>query len=627
MFCNNCGNKLNPEEIFCTKCGARVAENPEAETPIQEPAPEASANEQGANYQNANIENTDQGANYQSANTESTDPGANYQSANETPTDTPVYTPFDESYNAPETFVLPKKKRIPKVLIALVVILAIVGGAFAHPVTRNSIMRLVMSEESYFKHVVENNTEELAEDISTIALGDEDVSLSNMEASCRMEIELGEEAKNLINKYGGSEAYEALSWLNSGIVDFDFALNDKLMGFNMDFILNNVDILSAQITANEEGAYVSIPDLTNKAIRTDASSADLSSMTEALESMQQLNDILPDPKVAEEILVRYIMCIADNVEGVKEESTTIKAGGVSQKCTGITLEVNEKLVVDSVESALKALKDDEDIEDIIKDIANSEMVGEDGNEVYDEFIGTIDDMLSDMDSLEDEIDFQPFDITFYVNNRGEIIGLECNIDGVEGMNSVNVKCLWAETGKEYGSVISVGSGGQEIAISGGGSKKGNKYNGTHTLSAIGMDILSIELKDVDRKLLDKDIFNGKVIITPCGGVGSALSMAGAPQDLVDVIQNGKIEISSTTSDKDKTKGKIALYTNNNLLCALNVSASPSSKTSFKIPKDYVDANNTSEMEKLSNDAQDNVNKVIDRLEKAGAPAKFISELR
>ena len=627
MFCKNCGNEIGDNVRFCSKCGTQIgkptAENTQPQVIEPEVAEEVIAPQvEEPQQQEPRTEVTQAEAKEPQAEPQTVNDaaGQNASDAIAVQTQEPAMVIQSESGNdglIVDISKKPKKGKFAKILIAVVLVLALAVTSFAHPVLRNSVMRTFMSEDAYFEHVMVNCAEELAKSLADSIAELKDMASGDIEASGTVEFELGAGAKDLMYEYASYSAYEAVEWFDTAAVEFDAGKSGDVHGMNLQYKINDTDIVSVNLAMEGSKVYYSVPELSDEAICIDFAevfeSAGVSfGFSEIISSFNEIMEIIPDEDVLEDILVRYITCMAKSIEGVEEEKTTVEAGGVEQSAVSMTFTVDEDLLAGVLDAVLGEMANDKDIEKIIRNVAELDMVGMDGGDAYDEFITEIEEIQSD---LEDDINLgnAEFDLTFVANNRGELIGASIEADGGQ------IEFYSVQDGSKYGQLVKIVTPqGQDFEIQGSGTVNGGRYTGEIELGVMGMQVLTMELEGVDKSLMDDGIFSGRCTVSASENIGSLLSMSGN-SDIASIISGFKIEIDSE-STKTKSDAELSIYMGEAMLGAIKVSATDSTNADFEIPADYVNATDSYAMQSWVESMGTNIYEILGRLQSAGMPS-------
>ena len=565
MICNNCGSELEINDVFCTKCGKRVVSD---EIPVVEEAPMM---EEAPVAEETTV-----------AETVSTAESNGEQ---------------EVLVNAEDEKPKKKKKKWIKWSIIGVVIAALTAGTvFAFPYIQNIFFRTTLNEEDYFKHVVKNNVSKFADSFSKSYAEAKELYANGQSAYSDIYIEVGDKTKQMVRQYG--EGFD-IDWLGDVSASGTSGFADGQIYSDLDIKLNGVSIIGLVSLMNNDEMYINYPGLTNKAMRIETPD-EMSIFT----LISELFQIVPDEKVMKELIVRYAMCMVKGIEDVEEENETVKAGDIEQKYLKMTAKIDEGVVVKGIKNVLTEAKNDKDIKKIITDVCNTSTVNQNPDEVYAEFQNGIDELLDDISM--DGSSFG-FDFIIWVDLKGDIAGMGVKADDVE------IAYINALKGSSLGTLLSIKTSQFNAAFEGDGTMKSNKFNGEYAVSVNGVEFIDVKVEDIDYKLIKKDIFNGRVVITPSKMAKSMLS--GVGNEATAIIADGKIVFESNTTEKDKNKIELSVYTGSDLMLSLRLDSSITS-ASIPVIDSYIDAYDYEAVEEWGNQILYNLQA---NLVKAGVP--------
>lgn len=562
MYCNNCGKEMPDGDLFCQHCGAKIDET----TPLEQPQNEV--------------------------------------------------TPPKKSPKK-----LGKKLWVP--IVSVVGVLAVtVGAAFAHPVGRNFLTKLVMSPEKYFEHSLTKNAKSFTDDLYASINSFKEMSFQEGGAEGEMKLEFGEGFKDLVESTAGSEA-EYITWIDSLGADFDVAASRKGVSGDIVYKINDNKITTVELDADAENfvAYYRFPDINDEALMVDFGEifekAGMGALLQIIEGLSGEVDkffgLIPEQKVTEDIFVRYAKVIAGEIKDVEEESEKIEIEGVSQKCTVLTAEIDGEVLLAMAKSVLVELKDDEDVEGVVKDFMKAYDIDE---SYYDDFIDQIDGTLDEFpDEIEENISF---DVKLYVNNKGEIVGFGFEVQGAE------LSYITLQKGDKKAIEFKVEGPGANISFAGVEEENGGKVSGDYALKANSMELIKIKTSDIDMNKAKMGQFTGKVTITAGSGLSTLVNMAGGMggsdvKKAIDIISGIKLELAATD-----TTAKMSVYSNDKMFISLNVEATRNNNTKLTIPSSYVEVTSTADMESWLSGCS--IDGLLDNLRDADLPGELASEL-
>ena len=423
---------------------------------------------------------------------------------------------------------------------------------------------------------------------------------------------------DFVDEYGGSEASDYISWFENGAINYNLATNESTFSADLGLNINNADLINASFALDaEEGyLYLTIPQISEKAIRGEFDTTEylaaVSQMSDSTEQLEALMNVIPDQKVTEKLLNKYIECVIKSVDDIDESSEKLSIEGTSVKATVLTANIDGETFANILTNVLTEVRDDKEIKKIITNISELEMYEDMGMD-YDLFVESIDEILDE--GFEDfESSDESIELDFYVNNKGDIIGFGFEEEGVEFLCASIVK------GKNFASTISVESEGQKIEFSGSGKNSGNKKTGEYKLSVMGFEVLTISLDGVDSKKLEEGTIVGTITLEPGSGLNTFTAMLDS--EISSLISDLKLEIKGT--DKGS---KLSLYSGEDLYIALGLEGKTTDNSKVNIPSDYMDSEDASDMMDFADAAEDYVTgDLIDKLEEINVPDDIIDEL-
>ena len=597
MFCENCGNQIGPDEKFCSVCGKRAPEEEIAKTPLTEDVAETSESEV--------VEDTPE-------TTVETETSAEVESTEETVSDSVIVDESSAEYVFEPAPSSPKNFK-PLAIIAAIILAAVV--VFASPIDNiigNSLCKLFMSPEGYFKHVVKSNLKDETSSIASMVTDILDNVSPDNSVDGNVKVSVGDGLVPLLEDLGAYGADEYIDWLKSGEIDYTATVNGNKISADYDLKLNGKDITDASVVADlEDGIYMGLPALNKTYLYMDLNDAGIYMPSDSMEELNEFLKAVPSERLIKKIANRYVATAVKQIDDVEESSTTVEADGISQKCTQLSVTIDGETVANVSEAVLTELQDDKEIKKIITNFCETELVSADADEVYDEFTEAIDYALDDLSYMEDY--FEDFTVDFYINNKGDIIGFEFDEDGVR------FSAVVAEKGNKFGVCVEFDSYGENIKFEGSGKGSSKKRTGEYYISYNKAELIKISTKKLNTNLLKEGVINGSISVEAADGIKSMLRLSG--QEELEVLGGLKLVINSKSKTMDKANTSVELYYDDNLCLSLESSAKVNNAKKVSIPKNYVDASDYDEIESWASDF--NVDKLIDRLEKANVPSEWI----
>ncbi len=608
MVCPNCNSQINENENFCSACGFRL-KNASGEAPVNEtPVPESSAEE---------------------VVTETAAEAA-FKPAPETAPEimeAPVESASNEVLTGDViTGRIPSAGRklwMALLAVALVVILGF--GVLAAPV-KNFFYQSVMPSDSFFRKVANDMIEDFSNHIATVF--DSLPTDANQSAKGSIEVTIGDALKDMANEYGGYEASEAIDWLSSIKLDVNGATSSERISNSMGVNVNGVDITKLDVVVDmaEGMLYMTLPDLNKTSIGVEADMGyEAELYTELYDS---LSKYMPKSSVVKKLLVRYLTCIVKQVDEVDKSKDSIEAGGVSQNCNKLSVTVDSEMLLNAARSVLEEAKTDKDLKKVIIDFATIAEEAEtdvDPEEAYEEFVDGIDAALEELEDAEEYItdeDMPEIILNLWVNGKCEAIGFGFEFN--DDYETVELVSYETRKGGEFGSRLFLYVDGETCNFEGNGKVSGNKYTGEFVFDVNGLDIISVSTNKLDADKLADGIVSGSLTISAADSVNGLLSMVPSyERDMYSMLTELSLTIDSASSN-DKADCTLTVNREEDLLLSMKVKSTIGNGKPANVPKDYVDAEDSNEMEDWAYEVD--FEKLIDKLEKAGLPSEWISML-
>ncbi len=586
MFCKKCGSPLEPETKFCAVCGTptSVAEEP-ADGALTAEAPAAES------FTAAPVL------------PELETPGVSDAECEEA-----TFSP------APKKNSILKKILVPVIAVVAVIVLSIVCYA-AIPGVNNWVNKAIMSPEDYFKHVVKSNFKDGAADVSGFIAEYQAMNTAAQSGEANLKLTVGDGLKNAVKEYGGAEAAQAINWVNTLDVDAKTATADYKTSGDFAFSLNGAKIVSMNMAVDAQNGdfYFTVPELNSTTIKASNDRGYYSGPTPN-EIIAQIVEIIPEEKVTNKLLNRYMECVVEQIDDVDEETDAVEAGDVTQKLTKLTAEIDQETMVNVAIAVLEEAQEDKDLKKIINDIEGLEMFEGEDLDLYDDFQDGIDDVLDDLEDIDDFSD-ESVDFIIWVNGSGEIVGMGMEVEDTE------MSAVYVEKGKNFGAVIAVKNGSNTVfAIEGDGTKSGDKYTGEFDMEVQEAKLAVLKVENFDKKKAEDGLLNGKFTFELSDGAVNMLKMTGADSKLINLLSTAKLVLTSTAETKNQTSAELALYTGDTLWASISGSGKTTDGGTVTIPANFIDATNDSAMESWASNVK--LDTLLANLKSAGLPTEM-----
>lgn len=587
MFCENCGRLLKENDKFCQSCGKRVNRN------------------EDLSGDDTNINNETLGDN------------ASVQS--------PSVTQETLESIAEIPAIKPRKKWLKPVIIAAALILLSSIIAYAAPVIKNMAQKLYYSPEDYFKVVVKReikeSTNEIGAALSTISKSNS--LLGDIKEKYEITLQAGNAFYDILdaaNVDESDEIIDKIDWIKKITFSGEASRVGTDISYDMKASINGKKILTLDTAIDDSGIYFDIPELNTKAIKIAFDSYDdydnpfyaykAFMDSSEFQTLYEILELIPDKEITQNLLYRYICTVIDSVDNVSEDTEKLKAGDIKQKCTKLSVSVNEELLRKMLISFLKEVKADNEIKSIIKDFCELDAVDVDFESVYSEMISGIDEIISEaVNTQVDREELVRFNV--WVNNKGDLVGFGLEKDGVS-FSSISL-----ESGKDYATKINAGAGFlSSVTFEGNGRTSGDKKSGTFYITAAGNKLAKI-VSEYNKKDSQNGIFNGKISLELTDFVNEQI-MSVVSGEIASLVSDLKLTFESNIKP-GKSEDVSLTLTKGSELCFL-VSAKSQLQATPKeidIPRNYSSVNDEEDM--LDWLSGLSLNKLSRNLKSAGAP--------
>lgn len=589
MFCQKCGKEFEDGEKFCTACGNptfETSEGSENAVAVDVSAAEVSSTEekQNATPQNEVLSNTLKGLNA---------PGGG---------------------NKKKFAKFALIASVAAVLICCILVCGIVKGA---PYISNTVSKITMSPSKYFGYVISKNAKTTAKTLSNIVENTKSYEPGNTAATGNISVEKGSALDNVITNAGGFEVLKYINWLEKFEINFDTVMKDNTTAATGKIEVNGKDLgkIDYIIDMDNETLCFGMPDYNSTYIST---SIDMNNFVNGIsnaqltETVNNLLKAIPSKAVTQKIIYRYVSAAANQIDKVEESNAKLEVDGVTQKCTKLEATIDGETFANITKAMLEELRDDNDIKKIVSDISASSFEFSDLENNYYDVMSEIDSIIVAADDLRDLDETVIF--SCWVNSKGEIIGIELNID-----NTV-VYIKSPQKGNKFGSELCVVNPYGGFTLSGGGIVSGNKRSGDFSLKIMGMEIAKINVKKLDLDKLENDgIINGSIAVSVAEGLPLAHLGNGA-----EILNGMELVLKSNSKSTKESDVECALYYNDELCVNVDISAKTKKATKIKMPKNSIYLENSSAMDHWANTFD--FDKLLKRLRDTGIPGSMMNQI-
>ncbi|SKA62510.1 hypothetical protein SAMN02745111_00632 [Eubacterium uniforme] len=489
------------------------------------------------------------------------------------------------------------KKFVLAAIAVLVIAAGIITFAFKGKVV-NAFKLHTLSPSKYYEWVMKKSYKKVKKDRMDLYKYTYDILTADekgVEGS--VNVKAGKDLVKLVEDLG-----QDTKGLESVGAEFSAGTTKDTVSITASGKLNDKTFASVEAGATKDlkSVYAGVPEISDKYV-------DFSNLIEKNASRKQIDQylekaskldfkkLIPTPEFVEDESDRYFDVYLDYVvknKMISKSSETVEASGVKAKMTALDCDFDGEDVCDLAVEFLEEVKDDDKIDDYVKDLIKNieDATGENfGISKYDEEKKDgIDKIIKDIkDSKDNMKDYKNIlKMTVYVDAEGDVAGYNIKVsDGKKEKEILESKSVLVVSGKKFGYDMSVKSnGGLSYSIEGTGNANFSKTSGEFDITVnSGKDKFNAtaELKNCDTTKLLKGYFKGDIIIKT---------------DDISKVKDLEVKLSIDEKRLDTTVGVVVSVDGKeygNVDFSLKFTDDPKEVK----PGDTIDANDTAALEK------------------------------
>lgn len=420
------------------------------------------------------------------------------------------------------------KQRKPKkrgIIIGVIALFAITVGAVFIGLNFKSVKaglrRYMMSSEEYYKYVEQQAVKNAAEPIFTRyeQFRKELHELPETQTDYEVQLTLGDELQRFFRRLN----IEEFSKTESIGIAVSASVTNRAMTQSLlaNLILDGESIVSGDLLFDYDKETMSfgIPELSDNylfgSLEDAIGDSDAESTKKLLQILPEIYKQLPDRKVAEKFLERYTELLLAKIDGVKERAGSLEIEGITQKCTEFSYSLDVRQIRDTAVLVLEELVKDKEFEEyyigVVSELEEVEAFFLDAEEGYDSFVETLEEKIAEIESLDDDDEFEHIKVNVWVDNYGKVIARKYKMKG-------EFQLFYGVTKDKdsFGFKADFSTDDPIFKMEGTGKTKDKEASGTFTLDLIDERVAVADFKNVSLEDFYKGNYRGKVILTPDG---------------------------------------------------------------------------------------------------------------
>ena len=396
--------------------------------------------------------------------------------------------------------------------------IAIGLGAWKYKLLVNGVRRLASTPEEYFRYVEQKSAETRSSVIGNwyeIAKSAFDFS-EDKTYEGSVSVELGEVLHDLVR----DAAEEDISAIEKVGMTVSASVGEgmKKSAFNGAVLLNDTEVISGTYWFDlaETLGFLQISKLSKDIVYISPTDVDedaeyVISAGDALEILNEICEKLPEKERIEILMNRYAKVALSCINDVDETTDTLRAEGLSMRCTKLTTVLSGKELSEITETVLDTMLEDEELEKLVKEVAAAQdFVDED--EIYDEFYEYLEELYETVDEMEE---FEE-DIIYsvWVDENGTIVGRRLEI----GDDAEFAEFSYAVVREKntIGVNIEADIEGDKFSAKGTGALEGMTVTGEFTVKIDGERVVKVQLTEIDLNAWINGRRKGTVTLLPIG---------------------------------------------------------------------------------------------------------------
>ncbi len=630
MFCINCGKQFQGEGYLCPECvKAKTGSAPAAPQAAEEPVltPPAAPQIPEAPVYTAPVApripeepvyippvyqqpvQPEAQAAYQPVATATAYAPAAEQSAGQTPGFT-LGTPVGDK----------KKKNVGVVILAIVLALALVGGAVALVMNWDKLFTRVPEDPAEYVAFLEEPRMQLVTDNLTQAYGKWLESAgSGASVDMDMKLYLGNDLLSILSQVMASEGMPQMDmkWLQEITLRLHTNTPDDLSAaeFGLEVLLGDTSLVSLDSAMDLEEfiLYLVVPELNGTALKLDYQQLmDQQGVVLPVDQLMalsaQLAKDMPDQEAVATLANGCKDILLSYLTEAEKDTQTLTVGEAEQEATVLTVTLTEKQLAQMVQELLEYIQEDDAARQAVQAFVNY------SNEV-NALIGTGETVSeADFDAfLEEGIDAMKraakeagkgnyLQLVTYADGRN-ILGRSFQMfDDGEAEGEIYYASLTQEDVVYFEARMA-----EEVRITGEGQLKKELLSGEYLLSVEGENALTLELKNVD----------------PATGWGSYI-LSPEPELLARMELDSMVSTLATSFairlDLQENGGKLSLVTGKTTLVSLELGAVIGEGKQVTLPADAVELTDEAALAQWIREVR--LDKLARSLKDAGLPQEL-----
>ena len=481
-----------------------------------------------------------------------------------------------------------------------------------------------MTPLEHFAALELNNANGMVDALSAVygALA-QPASKANYGAEVDISLQVGDVVQDVLEEsyFEASGEKMDFSFLSKVNLEVDLNVKNKMQQMDMAVGLGGSRILTicTIMDLDDFTTWVGSPELSDVFAEMNlVQSGGVAVNSATMQTANALIEALPSEQEFNALVKRYLEVALEKVDDVERKTITLELDGLKQECTVLVVKIYEEDALNIAEAVLKTAKTDNELKAIIEKfgVAFNDLMKESYTQaggtwtnvdLYAEFITAVEDALTSLEMEREDLDTEEYiELTAYVDKEHNIIGRKLALDGDE---------LHYYTVTE-GNAFTFEASLDEVKVTGGGTKKSGKVDGSFKLSMEGTSLLTLAVEGWSAS--EKET-KGTLVLEPSAELIQQIGGNSGALPFADIALELKIDSSESKNDFEMN-----LLSNETLVVGIAMSAKTSSGSDIQKPTETIDFTNQYQLQSWVQSMD--FNKLFQNMRNAGVPGELVDML-
>lgn len=421
-----------------------------------------------------------------------------------------------------------------------------------------------------------------------------------------------------------------LSWLQNFGVSVLINSKDDDLQIKSSLSVNDQKAISPEIIMDmhNKKAYLGAEELTKEYLEFDLSERlKDEDFKDAKARFEKWKSVVSDSKKLNKLMEKYLDLALGDLESVeKKKNVELTSASITQKCTELTVTLEESELKKIIKTVCQELSQDQDIKQMMKDYLSAKKSDEIADQKYEQFQKNMDGIAGKIDDID--FNLERVIIRLYLDKQSNVIGRIYEIQKGEE-SPIIVKMIMPVEKNKAGLEISYQDGSKNISLNGLGKLQGSKLSGEYTLFVNDAKMMNLEVGEFDLKALRDGLVKFHLVIKPgtdldMKNLYSALGIQKKTAVSALALLRPGLDLKADIG-KNKSSAEIRITDNDEDLVSIAYKGSTKKTAAIKMPSKTVDIKDEEAVNKYVESLDwEKLDKILD---KANVPMEYLQALK